>query len=414
MKVVMVGNGPAAVSAAEAVRARAPSAEITMVARDTEPAYTPCFLANYVRGDIAPARLRMRDDGFYERLGIETLFGLTATGIDPETREVRLDNGTTASYDRLLLAAGSSPLIPNIPGIEGPGVFPFRTLADANRILTSLDATGHAVVMGAGFIGLEIAEALHCRGISVTVVEKENRILPRMLDAETAGIVETHLGDHGLNVLTGESVVAVERDGRDTKPRAVRLEGGRQLPCELLIVSVGVRPNLSMLPDGTFRTAAGVLVDAAMETSVAGVYAAGDMAEIEINGTRATNPIHTNAVRSGLIAGANITGDTQRLTAHIEAMNVVNLFGLRVLSLGDHAGGKARTARRGNNFIRVCEADDGTIRGVQAIGDVRKGGIYLSIMRRGLTSGELPDLLAPGLSFGATLPMPAAALSHSL
>ena len=387
MKAVIIGNGAASIGAMETLRQNDGGCEITVLAKESGPAYTPCFLAQYVAGEIGKEKLFMRRADFYENNRINSMLGVWADEVDAEKNEIRLSSGETLSYDTLLLAAGSSPIVPDIEGIKGQGVHYFRSLADSNLIKEGAGSASKAVVMGAGFIGLEIAETLVKLGLKVTVVEKEERILPRMLDNEIAGLVEKNLEKNSLGIFTGNGIRRVNRN-RSGAVKSVSLDSGEELACDMLIVSVGVRPNLEMLKNGSLETDLGVLVDETMRTSVPNIYAAGDIAEIEIGGVRKVNPIHINAVKSGHMAGMNMAGIEKRMGEHVDDMNVVTLFGLQVLSLGVLNGSRSHKRSGSSGLVKIYESEKGQINGVQLVGDVTKGGLYLSLMKRGIEIGR--------------------------
>ena len=398
MGIVIIGNGIVAISAVEAIRQLNRDCEITIVSKEREPAYTPCFLYRYVTGEIGKKRLYIRGDDFYDANRIKIISGAAVAEVIPDDSRVRLSNGTGLGYNRLLIAAGSNPVIPKIQGIDGDGVFTFKTISDADRILSKIKKYREVVVIGAGFIGLEIAEALCIKGCRVTVVEREDRILPRMLDSEMAEIVQRHIEKNGIKILTTKEVVLVKR-GFGNKVKGVMLNDGKTIPCDMVIASVGVKPNLEMLKNGSIKTNQGILVDDRMRTNISNIYAAGDIAEIEIGGLRKVNPIHINAVKSGWIAGCNMVDNERYFDAHLEDMNVVTFFGLPVLSIGVQKGEKVFKRDTPKGMIKVYTGGDGLLRGAQLIGDVLKGGIYLSLMRRGVPLSEIH----PPINYGSTL-----------
>lgn len=398
MGIVIIGNGIAAISAVEAIRQLDRNCEITIVSKEREPAYTPCFLYRYVSGEIEKERLYVRGDDFCDVNRIKIISGAAVTEVMSDDNKVRFSDGMELGYGSLLIAAGSNPVIPEIPGIDGEGVFTFKTISDADRMLSKIRKSKEAVVIGAGFIGLEIAEALCIKGCRVTVVEREDRILPRMLDSEVAEVVKRHIEEKGIKILTARVVVSVKRGFRN-KVKGVMLNDSKTIPCDMVIVSVGVKPNLEMLKNGSIKTNQGILVDDRMRTNISNIYAAGDIAEIEIGGIRKVNPIHINAMKSGWIAGCNMAGDERYFDVHLEDMNVVTLFGLPVLSIGVQKGEKVFKRDVSKGIIKVYTGGDGLLRGAQLIGDVLKGGIYLSLMRRGIPLSEIH----PPINYGSTL-----------
>lgn len=214
MRILIIGNGAAAISAVEAMREVDRDSEITIVSKEKEPVYSPCFLSGYLSGEIEKNRLYIRDSSFYDENRVETIFGNAATEVRVKDKKIKLSNGKELPFDRLLIAAGSNPVIPRLEGIQGDGVFSFKTISDADRIMLAAQKTDEAVVMGAGFIGLEAAEALSKRGVKVTVIEREDRILPRMLDHEMAEIVKRHIEKNRIRIITGKGVKSIQKIGR--------------------------------------------------------------------------------------------------------------------------------------------------------------------------------------------------------
>jgi len=401
MKTVIIGNGPAAVSAVEAIRSVDGTSGITMISRESWPAYTPCFLSRYLAGEIGKKGLFMRDDDFYEKNDVRTIFGVSVTEVRDDENEVVLADGTKLSYDALLIAAGSNPNIPKLPGIEGEGVFFFKTLADADMINAGLGKNKKAVVVGAGFIAIEIAEALHTKGMDVTIIGRRNGILLRMLDEEVAGLVARHIESRGVRLIGGRTLASVRR-GRENRLEGVVLDNGDAVACDMLVIASGVSPNLEMVKNTSIRTGRGILVDGQMRTSVSNVYAAGDIAEVEIGGTRKINPIHPNAVKGGWIAGCNIAGQAKAIDIHLEDMNVLTFFGLSVLSIGVQKGAEVFRRSSSAEVVKAYAGEDGLLQGIQLVGNVAKGGLYLSIMRRGIPINKGFDILNPRINYGYT------------
>ena len=380
MNITIIGNGPAAISALETIRGIDKSCQITIVSKEKEDAYSPCFLANYLSGEIEKDKLRLRGKRFYDEQMVETIFGNPVTEIIFNDRKVKLKSGRKLCYDFLLIAAGSNPIIPELPNIAGNGIFSFKTISDIDNIMSSIKNVNAAIVMGSGFIGLEAACALKKRGINVTVIEKEDKVLPRMLDNEMAEIVRSHMEKNGVKIITGAVIKSIQRKQGEVEGVQV---GKESIPCGLLVVAAGVRPNLEMIRGDSIRTNYGVIVDDRMRTSCAGVYAAGDIAEMEIQGVRKINPIWFNAVKGGEIAGFNIMGIKRRYAVSLIDMNTVTLFGMPILSVGIQKGVSMVKRRRDGKGIRKVYLDEnGRINGVQLIGDVARGGLYLSIINR--------------------------------
>ncbi|RKX74237.1 MAG: FAD-dependent oxidoreductase [Spirochaetes bacterium] len=401
MKVVIIGNGPASLSAVEAIRKHDRDSKITVISKEREPAYTPCFLSRYLSGEIEKEKLFLRDSAFYSRNNVELLQGVSADGIETRQNRVILLDGRKMGYDKLLLAGGANPVIPNIPGIDGEGVYYFKTLSDAEKLKVSVHSGNRAVVIGGGFIGLEIAKGLSRLGLNVTIVEKEGGILPRMLDNEIARKVQGHLEEKGMVIYTGYGVKSIKRGGLKKKLKEVELDNGKSIPADVLVVAMGVKPNLDIIEGSSVRADTVVLVNERMQTNVENIFSAGDMAEVEIDGKRRVNPIHFHAVKTGEIAGANIAGIEKRLDAHVEDMNTVILFDLPVVSMGERWGEKTIIHERSDRTIKVY-LQDGCINGIQMLGNRERGGVYFSCIMRKISFSDERHLLSPRFNYGLT------------
>jgi nitrite reductase (NADH) large subunit len=409
MAYVIIGNGPAAIAAATEIRRRDAGGEIVLISKETVPCYSPCPLAEYVEASVPRDHLFLKNEQFYGDQRIATHFGFAATSIDTLTRQVTATNGNNTlaiSFDRLLIATGASAVMPPIPGLLGAsGVYPLKTLGDADSIVALLPTAHRAVVIGSGFIGLEAAQALIRRELAVTVVEAQGRVLPHMLDGEFAALAESRLRLHGIDIRTGSPVEAVLRDatGRITAVRA----GGNDIPCDLVICAAGVRPDLSMLANSGVAAGRGILVDAYMETNIAGIFAAGDIVEaMDYRGQRGVFPIWPNAVNGGKVAGNNMVAPRSCKFRGSESINVLRLFDLPVASFGDQAG--ERTIRRSDNgSLKKLSVSKGKVVGGQFFGDVNAVGLYQEMMKKCVNIEAFEDqLLTAGFGYGHMLSRP--------
>lgn len=409
MVYVIIGNGPAAIAAVTEIRRLDADGEIVLISKETVPCYSPCPLAEYVEASVPREHLFLKKLEFYSDQRIATLFGLAATAIDTGKRQVIATNGNDAlavSFDRLLIAAGASAVMPPIPGLNGAsGVYSLKTLGDADSIVASLPTAHRAVVIGSGFIGLEAAQALVRRGLAVTVIEAQGRVLPHMLDDEVAALTASRLRQHGIDIRTHSPVDAVLRDtcGGVT---AV-LAGGSDIPCDLVICAAGVRPDLSMLANSKIATGRGILVDTYMESSVDGIYAAGDIVEaLDYRGQRGVYPIWPNAVNGGKVAGSNMVKPRSSQFRGSENINVLRVFDLPVASFGDQTG-DCTIMHSDHGSLKKLSIRNGTIVGGQFFGDVNAVGLYQEMMKKSVSIEGLEDqLLTSGFGYGHLLPKP--------
>lgn len=403
MNIVIVGNGPAALSAVEAIRETDKASDVTIISPEDGCAYTPCFLGKFVAGAIEADGLALKCADFYETHGVKLLTGRAVASVVPDESTVVLEDGTKVGYDRLLLACGAGPVVPDAPVLSGKGVFYFKSLADATAIRSRARGVRDVVVLGSGFVAMEIAEALTEIGARVSAIARTDHILRRIFDAEVADMVEDHMSRHGVRFMKCCNLAAIERDERGELEVAV-LSDGRRIPCEMLVVGIGMRPNTRIVAGTAVAVGRGILTDDAMRTSVPDVFAAGDVAEAEIDGVRKANLIHPNAVAAGRVAGCNIAGGDERMTEHLADMNVLTVFGLSFLAVGALEGEKVlRRAAGSEGLVKVFTDSDGLIKGVELVGDVTRGGLYASLIARGMSVDSVPGLLATSFNYAQTL-----------
>ncbi len=326
--------------ATAAARARriSETAQITLLERGPYVSYANCGLPYYLSGDIRKrsALLLQTPEGFDSRYGVKVLVGTEALEIDREAGRVRIRNAEGESwleYDALILAQGGTPANPPLPGGEAPHVFRLWTVPDMDRIQAFLESgkPASAVVAGGGFIGLEMAEAFAKRGIATTVVELLPTVMSGM-DPEFGGLIAGRLRAHGVGVLTGVGLKAVLPASRE-----VELADGRRLPAELVLLSVGVRPELELARAAglAMGEAGGLLVDEHLRTSDPRIWAAGDMNEIvhKVSGRKVRIPLAGPANRQGRIAASNALGLPMRYNGALGS-SVVKVFDATAASTG--------------------------------------------------------------------------------
>lgn len=336
MRHVIIGNGPAGVIAAETLRAACPADDITLLGDEPEPPYSRMAIPYLLIGDIGEA-------GTYLRKGTDHFAGLrialrqsAARSVNTQARSIILNGGDALPYDRLLLATGSSPADPPIPGIHSPGVMTCWTLADARKIAASVHHGARVLQLGAGFIGCIIMESIAARDATLTVVEMGDRVVPRMMPPAAAALIKRWCESKGVRILTGTRATEIDRDANGLH---VKLENGETLDVDIVISATGVRPNIGFLAGSGIDTDTGVLVDDSMRTNLAEVYAAGDCVEaVEFaTGKRFVNAIQLNAADQARIAALNMAGRPTRSQGAL-AINVLDTFGLISASFGQWQG----------------------------------------------------------------------------
>ncbi|WP_205528461.1 FAD-dependent oxidoreductase [Desertimonas flava] len=278
VSVVVIGNGIAGVTAADFVRRGHPDCEIHLVGREPHGLYNRMGISRLVYGRSAMHGLSLLPDGWYDDHAITAWLNTLVTKIDVEARRVHLGTGQVIPYDRLILAMGAASAVPPIPGLDRPGCFVLREAGDAMQLRAYVQRHRgtRAVVAGAGLLGLEAAYALRQLGLGVTVLERNDRLLHRQVDARCSEMVRQHLQRLGIDVQCRSEAAQIAGDPAVT---SVTLADGRVLDCDIVLTAVGIRPNVDLAREAGIPVGNGVLVDDRMQTNVAGVYAAGDVAE---------------------------------------------------------------------------------------------------------------------------------------
>jgi NADPH-dependent 2,4-dienoyl-CoA reductase/sulfur reductase-like enzyme/nitrite reductase/ring-hydroxylating ferredoxin subunit len=271
-RIVIVGGGAAGFAAAEMLRRQEFSGDIVMLSDDAAaPVDRPNLSKDYLAGSAPEDWVPLRPDVFYADANIDLRLGTSVASIDTQARNVVLADGGAVTYDRLLLATGAEPVRLPIPGADQPHVHTLRSLADCRAIIENAKGAASAVVIGASFIGLEVAAALRVRDIEVHVVAPEARPMERILGAEMGDFVRKLHEEHGVIFQLGDTVAAIEG-------HSATLKSGGSLKADLVVVGVGVRPRLALAEQARLKLDRGVVVDGYLETSIPGIYAAGDIA----------------------------------------------------------------------------------------------------------------------------------------
>ena len=443
MKHLILGAGPAGVIAAETIRKHAPHDEITLVGDEPEAPYSRMAIPYLLIGNIGEAGTHLRHSaGHFEAQRIALKRG-RAVALDTTARTVKLDSGETLAYDRLLITTGSSPATPPIPGIDGPGVRACWTLADARAIMAQATPGARVLQMGAGFIGCIIMEALAARGVKLSVVEMGDRMVPRMMGPTAGGMIKDWCEKKGVAVHTGAKVVAIERGTSpdaapgsaapapggllskiasvlgfgDSPPAAqsastaqaaagnapmrARLSNGQTLEADLIISATGVKPNIGFLEGSAVKCLLGVLTDEHLQTSVPGVYAAGDCAEAfdKVSGKTIVSAIQPNAAEQARVAALNMVGQKTELKG-VTQINVLDTLGLISASFGNwegvaggqHAELTEPDQRTGGRHLSLQFAD-GKLVGCNAIGWTQHVGVMRGLVEGAVPLGEWKDKL---------------------
>ncbi|MGN0452230.1 MAG: NAD(P)/FAD-dependent oxidoreductase [Ruminococcus sp.] len=376
---VIIGNGIAAAGCIEGIRKVDKDTPITVISGEKYPVYCRPLISYYLQGKTDLEKINYRKDTFYSDNGCEVIYGETADRINSEEHTVALSNGDVISYDKLLVAAGSSPFVPRFEGIETvPQKFSFMTLDDTLGLEKAICETSKVLIVGAGLIGLKCAEGLMDRVGKITVCDLADNVLSSILDNDTAPMVQAHLEKNGVEFLMGDSVKSFDVN-------TATMQSGKQVSFDILVTAVGVRPNTSLVADAGGEVNRGIVVNTKMETSVSDVYAAGDCSEgydLSIGKNRVL-ALLPNAYMGGFTAGVNMAGGSEEFDDAIP-MNSIGFMGLHIMTAGNYSaekdGGKVYSKKYSDAAKKFFVEND-ELKGYILVGNVLGGGIYTSLIR---------------------------------
>ncbi len=380
---LIIGNSAGGIGAAEAIRQVDKKGALTIISEEPYSAYSRPLISKYLTGERTLEKILFRPLDFYDQNNIIFHPGKKVSHLELDHQSARLENGEQIAWEKLLLAVGGKPIFPRMKESGKRGVFTFTNLDDAKAIDRFLDNARKAVVIGGGLIGISVTEALMKRGVDVIVVEMKERILNTILDQQASLMAEEVLKQAGVDIIAGQTVVKV--NGRKTVEEVI-LDNGVAIPCDLVVVAIGVLPRPELALDAKLEINRGIVVDHHMATSHPGVYACGDVAEAYdfVYGENWLTPIWPNAYIEGRIAGLNMAGVTAEYPGGT-AMNSLNYFGIDIASAGmptapNDSGYETISKQEGNIYQKVILKDD-LIIGMIFVGNIEKSGIIFGLMR---------------------------------
>ena len=374
---VVIGNGTAAVGCIEGIRSVDKDGGITVISEENHKVYSRPLISYYLENKTNLEHMKYRDDDFYERNNCTLLLGCRAASVDKNEKTVTTDEGKKIPYDRLCIAAGSSPFVPPFKGLETvKNKTTFLTLDDALTLEEMLDAfenKARVLIVGAGLIGLKCAEGIAERTESITVCDLADRVLSSILDNDCAAFVRNRLEQKGIKFLLGDTAESFDENKANMK-------SGETVPFDILVLAVGVRANTELVKAAGGNVNRGIIVDTEMRTSLEDVYAAGDCSEgydasIDSNRVLAILP---NAYMQGYAAGKNMAGEETKLE-NLIPMNSIGFFGLHMMTAGAYEG--ELFEEKTEDMMKRFFVKDGLLKGFILIGDVERAGIYTSLIR---------------------------------
>lgn len=380
---LIIGSSAGGIGAAEAIRQVDKEGALTIVSEEPYPAYSRPLISKYLAKERTLEGMLIRRSDFYHQNNILFLSGKQVTHLGLDGQTASLDDDEQITWEKLLLAVGGRPIFPEMKGSDKTGVFTFTNLDDAKAIDRFLDNRKKAVVIGGGLIGISATEALAKRGLDVALVEMKDRILNTILDPEASSMAEEVLKQAGVRILTGHTVVEVS--GRESVEGAT-LDTGETLPCDLLVVAIGVLPRCELASDAKLEMDRGIVVDHHMATNHPDVYACGDAAQAYdfVYRENRLSPIWPNAYIGGRTAGFNMAGIATEYPGGT-AMNSLNYFGVDITSAGlptapHEAGYEVTTKQDGSTYQKIILKDN-IIVGMILVGSIEKSGIIFGLMR---------------------------------
>ena len=386
---VILGNSAAGLAAINAIRQRGQDGPVTVVSKEPGPAYSCVALPYLLSRRKELGQIILQGPEYYRANRVDLIAGVGASGLDTRSQTVRLEDGRSLPYDKLLIATGSLPQVPSVQGIEEVDVCYHWTLADTRKAEEKARGAKSCLVIGAGFISLLTVSALtHVARLRYTVVELADQVMPQLLDSEGAGALERGMREGEIEVMLGDEVSAIERRRGDGYE--VYLKSGKTFDADMIICGAGVRPNIDFLRGSGLELSRGILTNERQETNLPHVYAAGDCAEgfDLFSGQRAIHAIWPTAVDQGWVAGANMTGNPQTYPGSLSC-NVTELFGLACASIGEFrtAEGREPIVFRNpkGNVYRKLLLQDGRIVGAVVVGraeHVQDMGVIQAMIRR--------------------------------
>lgn len=374
MKYVIIGNSAGAIGCVEGIRSIDKEGEIVLISSENHHTYSRPLISYLIYGKTDEQKMKYRPDSFYADNKVNTMLGTVVKTVDSKSKKVVLEDGKEISYDKLLVATGSSPFVPPMQGLDSvKNKFSFMTLDDAHALQSVLSKDKNVLIVGAGLIGLKCAEGICDKVKQITVVDLADRILPSILDETGSEMVKKHIEESGVEFILSDSVAQFTSD-------TATLKSGKKVSFDILVLAVGVRPNTAILADTGASINRGIVTDTKCQTTVSDIYSAGDCTEshditTDQNRVLALLP---NAYMQGECAGINMAGGEKAYDKAIP-MNAIGFFGLHMITAGSYDG-ESYTVNDNGTYKKLFYKDN-LLKGYILIGNVARAGIYTSLIR---------------------------------
>ncbi len=395
MQHIIIGAGPAGVIAEETLRKVDPDSDIKIIGDEPEPPYSRMALPYYLINKVSEEGTYLRKtDNHFETRNIEIIQD-KVTNVNGAGRSVKLEKNGTLNFDKLLIATGAHAISPPISGMDLPGIYHCWTLEDGRNIAKKASKGANVVLMGAGFIGCIILEALAARGVKLTVVEMEDRMVPRMMDQTAGNLIKKWCQEQGVTVHTSTRVESIEQDGERLQ---VQLDNGESLNADVLISATGVRSNIQFLEGSDIETDFGIMVNDRLQTNIPDIFAAGDVCQGKdfSTGEYSVQAIQPTAADHGRLTAMNMAGGNARHQGSVN-MNVLATMGLISTSYGLWMGVDGGDSVELNDpdryrYLSLQFADDVLV-GAQSLGLTQHVGVLRGLIQTSLKLGKWKDHL---------------------
>ena len=388
MRYVLIGASAAGISGAKTLRELDKNAEIVLISKD-ENVYSRCILHHYISSHRDVDALNFTGKEFFEENNITWMKGLEVKALNDKEQTLELSNGETLSYDKLLVCSGASAFIPPVPGLrEGNNVVGLRNLDDAILIKEQAKKVKNVVVLGAGLVGIDAVSGLLGQGLNISLVEMSNKILPLQLDKHASDVYEKKFIEEGVSLKLDVKAEKLLLD-ENNNPKALVLNTGEEVPCELVIVATGVRSNVAFMENSNVECDRfGLIIDAKGQTNIENIYGAGDVT--------GRNPIWPTAVKEGIIAAHNMLGKEMVMTDFFGSKNTMNFVGIATMSLGMVEPADetyiVETKVEDNNYKKIIHKD-GKIYGAIIQGDLSYAGVLTQLIKENIDVSKVTKSL---------------------
>lgn len=388
MRYVVIGASAAGISGAKTLRELDKDAEIVLVSKD-ENVYSRCILHHYISNHRDVDALNFTSKNFFEENNITWMKGLEVKEVNDKEQTLKLSNGETLSYDKLLVCSGASAFIPPVPGLrEANNVVGLRNLDDAVLIKEQAKKVKNVVVLGAGLVGIDAVSGLLGQGLNISLVEMSNKILPLQLDKHASDVYEKKFIEEGVSLKLDVKAEKLLLD-ENNNPKALLLNTGEEVPCELVVVATGVRSNIAFMENSNIECDRfGLIIDAKGKTNIENIYGAGDVT--------GRNPIWPTAVKEGIIAAHNMLGKEMIMTDFFGSKNTMNFVGVATMSLGmvepEDETYIVETQVEGDNYKKIIHKE-GKIYGAIIQGDLSYAGVLTQLIKENIDVSKVTKSL---------------------